>query len=285
MPRLSCCHIDRNPWKASSQRSPRPRDILSGLKAFSCWLMSRSSVTVRGEVDVPKCGADFSWQSRAPKVQRHNTPGCVLLHAMPSHWRMVVLLLIAQYSCWITSDGLLNTKQGTYVRYSDGRLSSGNLQYYMKPSLLLPASHWGQEDPLSSAPDSMSITTINAVITMMLLTAEITWFEGWRIYMLMSSLRPLSGGDGKEGRWYPYTPLCIHGCSFKRWCPRKDHVWTRLSLGVFAEDEVKTMLHNMFCKHSFAYVTMFTLKSRAWQMCTWWPVLGNSGLMLLRVAD
>jgi hypothetical protein len=47
----------------------------------------------------------------------------------------------------------------------------------------------------------MSITTINAAITMVLLKADTsTWFEGWRIYMLISSLRPLSGGDGKEGR-------------------------------------------------------------------------------------
>jgi hypothetical protein len=46
----------------------------------------------------------------------------------------------------------------------------------------------------------MSITAINAAITMVLpKVGTSTWFKGQRFYMLKSSLRPLSGGGGKEG--------------------------------------------------------------------------------------
>jgi hypothetical protein len=67
-------------------------------------------------------------------------------------------------------------------------------------------------------------------------------------------------------------------------------VCKRLFPGMFAKDEVKTMLHNMLCEYGFACVAMSMSKPCAqqmcaWKMCAWWSVLGNNGFMLLRVAD
>jgi hypothetical protein len=113
MPWLSSCHhVQLHDLRRDRvKRSPRPIDILSGLMALGCCpaLPRQFEDRLRFSLDLPTVSG--SWGT---PPQLLLDVSCVWCPPASKWW------LIVQYSCWITSDSLLNTKQGTYLWFSDG---------------------------------------------------------------------------------------------------------------------------------------------------------------------